>query len=190
MKTINIIQNEHRALAVVLQALRFVVGEIGEGRQAPDFRLLAAMVDYITHVPEEVHHPREENALFPRLRSRSPKAKALIETLEAQHADGPMMTIALLQALVHYQSVGERGFARFNAVVQHYLDFSWEHLNQEEDELLPLAREVLNEDDWQALDAAFASNFDPYSGVDGEFAELFSLIEKITPAPQGLGSTE
>jgi branched-chain amino acid transport system ATP-binding protein len=189
MKSIDIIHGEHRALASVLQALRFVVGEIRAGKLQPDFSLLAAMVNYITQVPEKVHHPKEDNHLFPRLRNRSATATDLIDILEKQHVDGYQMTIGLLQALIHYQSVGATGFAAFNATVQDYLDFSWNHLNQEEKELLPLACEALTADDWKEIDTEFAANFDPYSGADGEFAELFRKIVNMTPAPYGLGAS-
>lgn len=188
MKTIDIIHDEHRALASVLQALRFVVGAIRSGKLQPDFRLLAAMVDYITQVPEKVHHPKEDDYLFPALRRRSAKAAELIAVLEQQHSDGYRMTVALLQALIHYQSIGVAGFDAFDTLVQQYLDFNWRHLNQEEAELLPLAREALTEADWQELDAAFSANFDPYAGAEGEFADLFHRIVNMTPAPYGLGT--
>jgi branched-chain amino acid transport system ATP-binding protein len=187
VKAIDIIHDEHRALAAVLQGLRFVIDEIRAGKLQPDFRLLAAMIDYITQVPEKVHHPKEDNHLFPRLRSRSAKAAALIEILQEQHVAGCRMTVELLQALIHYQSVGGDGFAAFDALLQRYFEFNWKHLNQEEAELLPLAREVLGEQDWAEIDAAFAANFDPYSGAEGEFRELFGKIVNMTPAPYGLG---
>ena len=189
MKTIDIIHSEHQALAAVLQALRFVVDEIRSGRMAPDFRLLAAMVDYITQVPEKVHHPKEDKYLFPVLRRRSPKAGQLIAALEQQHDEGNRMTAALLQALVHYQSTRAAGFAAFDTLVQRYLDFNWKHLRQEESELLPLARAALSDADWSELDAAFSVNVAPYAGADGEFAELFHTIVNMTPAPYGLGET-
>ena len=188
MKTIDIIHDEHRALASVLQALRFIVEGIREGRMRPDFRLLSAMVDYITQVPEKVHHPKEDDYLFPKLRSRSREAAELIDTLEGQHKDGYRMTNAMLQALIHYQSVGAPDFAEFDALVKEYLDFNWKHLNLEESELLPLTRRALGEDDWRELDAAFSANFDPYKGAAGEYAELFRKIVNTTPAPYGLGS--
>lgn len=187
MKSIDIIHGEHRALASVLQALRFVVGEIRAGKLQADFRLLAAMVDYITQVPDKVHHPKEDDYLFPRLRSRSLAAGALIDLLEQQHAEGYRMTVELLQALVHYQSVGPAGFAAFDEVVQRYLDFSWAHLNKEEGELLPMARAALTAEDWSEIDAAFSANFDPYAGEQGEFEDLFGRIVNMTPAPYGLG---
>ena len=187
MKTIDIIHDEHRALASVLQALRFVVGEIRSGKMPPDFHLLAAMVDYITQVPEKVHHPKEDDYFFPKLRSRSTKAAALIDILEAQHSEGYRMTVTLLQALIHYQSIGTNGFAAFDSLLQQYLDFNWQHLNLEEGELIPLAREALTEADWLELDTVFAANFDPFTGAEGEFEALFRKIVNMTPAPYGLG---
>lgn len=186
-KTIDIIRDEHRALASVLQALRFVVGEIRAGHLQPDFRLLAAIVDYITQVPDKVHHPKEDDHLFPALRRRSERAAQLIDTLEEQHRDGYRRTAALQQALIHYQSIGEQAFPAFDAIVQEYLDFNWKHMNREEAELLPIARTALTGDDWAALDAEFASNINPYSGAHGEFEALFRQIVNLTPAPYGLG---
>jgi branched-chain amino acid transport system ATP-binding protein len=188
MKTIDIIHDEHRALASVLQALRFVVGEIRNGQMQADFNLLAAMVDYITQVPEKVHHPKEDNYFFPKLRKRSMKAAELIDILENQHSEGYRMTVALLQALIHYQSIGANGFAAFDSLLQQYLDFNWKHLNLEEGELLPLAREALTETDWLELDSEFSANFDPFAGAEGEFEELFRRIVNMTPAPYGLGA--
>ena len=188
MKTIDIIHDEHRALASVLQGLRFIVDGIRDGKMQPDFRLLAAMVDYITRVPEKVHHPKEDDYLFPLLCRRSEKAAELIDTLEKQHSEGYRMTNALLQALIHYQSTGSAAFPEFEALVREYIDFNWKHLNLEERELLPLAREVLSEQDWKELDTEFCANFNPHTGAEGEFEELFRKIVNMTPAPYGLGN--
>jgi len=189
MKAIDIIHNEHRALAAVLQALRSVVTGIRDARFKADFRLLSAMVDYITQVPEKVHHPKEDQFLFARLRDRSPRAAALIDKLEHEHQQGYGLTVTLQQALIHYQGVGAPGFPVFDALVQEYLDFNWRHLKQEETELLPLARALLSEADWAVIDAEFAANCDPLAGVAGEFDDLFKQIVNLTPAPYGLGSS-
>ncbi|MGL4407000.1 MAG: hemerythrin domain-containing protein [Zoogloea sp.] len=187
MKSIDIIHDEHRALASVLQAMRFVVDEVEAGRLKPDFRLLAAMVDYITRAPEKLHHPKEDTALFPRLMARSPEARALICKLEEDHALGYRKTVALLQSLIHYMAIGPVVLPEFAAIVRDYLEFTWEHLNDEEEKLMPLARRDLLPEDWAAIDAEFAQNFNPYEGVGGEFADLFRDIVNHTPAPYGLG---
>lgn len=187
MKTIDIIHDEHRALASVLKGLRFVVDEISAGRLEPDFRLLASMVDYVTRLPDQLHHPKEDDFLLPALRRRSSEAAELLDALEAQHREGYGLTIDLLHALVHYQSAGAAGFAEFAQAVRGHVELTFAHLNKEEGELLPLARAALTAEDWAEVDAAFARNFDPYAGAEGEFRDLFHRIVSLTPAPYGLG---
>lgn len=187
MKTIDIIHDEHRALASILQALGFVLDEIAAGRREPDFKLLAMMFDYITRAPDHIHHPKEDDVLFPRVYERSPEARPLIDKLQEDHRVGYKKTVELLQALIHYQSIGAPAFAALHRTAQTYLAFNWQHLNEEEGQLLPLARRDLSADDWAAIDAEFAKNFDPYAGEEGEFGELFRQIVNLTPAPYGLG---
>lgn len=187
MRTIDIIHDEHRALASVLKALRFVVDEISAGRLPPNFRLLAAMIDYITQVPEVLHHPKEDRHLFPALRARSAAAAALIDRLEDEHQAGYRLTVDLIKALIHYQSVGSAGLPAFARLTHDYVESNFAHLNTEEGELLPLARQALTAEDWAGVDAAFAANFDPHAGREGEFRELFHQIVAMTPAPHGLG---
>ena len=185
--TIEIIHREHQALAAVLHAFRAIVAGIRDGRFEADFKLLAAMIEYITEVPEKVHHPKEDHYLFAKLAERSPDARALIDELERQHCVGYEMTKELEHALVHYQGSGKAGFAQFDAVVARYLEFSWKHLNQEEGELMPLARKALSEEDWAEVDGAFSANYDPWSGPENEYANLFTKIVNMAPAPIGVG---
>jgi branched-chain amino acid transport system ATP-binding protein len=187
MKTIDIIHDEHRALAAILQALNFIMDEISAGRREPDFKLLAMMVDYITQAPDKIHHPKEDKVLFPLVRQCSPEAIPLLDKLEEDHRLGYKKTVELLQALIHYQSVGAPGFSALYELTKAYLEFNWQHLNEEEGLLLPLARRDLSAEDWASIDAEFAKNFDPFSGAEGEFGELFRLIVNLTPAPYGLG---
>ncbi|MEO8119762.1 MAG: hypothetical protein ABI606_10630 [Rhodoferax sp.] len=63
MKAIDIIHAEHRALGAVVQAFRFVLDGIHEGRFKPDFALLGALNEYITEVPDKLHHPKEDDYL-------------------------------------------------------------------------------------------------------------------------------
>jgi len=188
MKAIDIIHAEHRALGAVLQAFRFVLDGIRDGRFEPDFQLLTAMIEYITQVPDKLHHPKEDDYLFVRMRERIPAAAALLDQLEADHAEGERRTATLRGALVHYQGMGASGFAGFDATARTYLDASWKHVTKEETELLPLARQSLTPEDWAGIDAAFEANKDPWSGPTGEFRALFSRIVNMVPAPYGVGA--
>ncbi len=69
MKAIAIIQDEHRAITAVVEGLRQLVAEIAAGRMAPDHALLAALFHYIEQFPERLHHPKEDDYLFARLRA-------------------------------------------------------------------------------------------------------------------------
>src|SRR5215469_5284064 len=87
-EAIEIIKAEHRSLAAVLDAANYVIGEIRANRLTPDFRLLWAMVSYIERFPEGLHHPREDEVLFKRLKERTHAADALLDTLGAEHRGG------------------------------------------------------------------------------------------------------
>jgi len=187
MKAIDIIRDEHRALAAVLKAMEFTVAGIGDGRFPADFRLLAMLVDYIVRVPEEGHHPKEDDVLFPLVRRFCPEVEPILDELDLQHRNGRAHLLDLAMALIHYQAVGPAGFAPFAEVVARYLAFNWAHIELEETKLLPLLRERLDAEARATVDAAFAANADPWRGIDGEFTELFSAIVAATPAPMGLG---
>ena len=85
MKAIAIIQDEHRAITAVVEGLRHLVAEIAAGRMAPDHALLGALFHYIEEFPERLHHPKEDDFLFARLRVRRPDAAPLLDGLHREH---------------------------------------------------------------------------------------------------------
>ena len=88
MKAIDIIHAEHRALGAVLQAFRFVLTGIRTGAMKPDFTLLDALIEYITEVPDKLHHPKEDDVLFVKILEVVPEAAALIAKLQHDHVMG------------------------------------------------------------------------------------------------------
>ena len=187
MKAIDIIHAEHRALGAVVQAFRLVLDTIRNGSKQPDFVLLEALIEYITEVPDKLHHPKEDEVLFVKILEVLPDASALIAKLKDDHIKGEQGTRHLRESLRTYQAAGEKGFADFDAVALRYIDSTWKHISLEEKELLPMAMQRLAPSDWAGIDAAFESNKDPWSGPTGEFRSLFSKIVNLVPAPYGLG---
>ena len=184
---IDIIRAEHRALAAVLMALQAFVDGVAEGKYAVDYALLDAMVRYITEVPDQVHHPKEDAYLFPALRARSPDAAAMLDQLEDEHRRGHDEWQRLEQALATLREAGMAGLPAFQHAVAAYRDFQWNHMALEESKILPLARTALAPEDWAAIDAAFARNDNPWQGPAGKYRELFTRIVNIAPAPIGVG---
>ena len=186
-KSLDIIHDEHRALAAMLSGLRGLVASIEAGRLKPDFDLMASMIEYIEMVPEKVHHPKEDTYLFARLRERSAEALPIIERLEAEHREGDARIAALRSALEAYRREGEAGLAGFQAALKTYIEHEWQHMNTEEHLIFPLARKHLSAEDWAQIDAAFLANDNPWQGPAGKYAALFTRIVNTAPAPVGLG---
>jgi len=186
-KSIDIIHDEHRALAAMLSGLRSLAQGIESGRLKPDFDLLAAMIQYIDKVPEKVHHPKENQYLFAKLRPRCAEAGPIIDELEEDHRQGSARIAELEAALAAYRRSGEAGFAGFREAVNGYIDHEWQHMNTEEHKIFPLAKAFLTDEDWAEIEAAFSANDNPWQGAAGEYAALFSKIVNTAPAPVGLG---
>lgn len=187
MKAIDIIHAEHRALGATVQAFRHVLDNIHNGTKQPDFVLLEALIEYITEVPDKLHHPKEDDVLFVKILEVVPEAKPLIAKLKDDHLKGEQSTLHLRAALQTYKESDAKAFAVFEAIALRYIDNTWKHISLEEKELLPMAVQRLAPRDWAGIDAAFEANKDPWSGPTGEYRALFSKIVNMVPAPYGLG---
>ena len=185
---LTIIRDEHRALASVLKGLQYLVDEIRGSRQQPDFALMKAIVAYVEQYPDRLHHPKEDQYLFPALRVRAPAAAKVLDELEEQHRHGPDVIGRVKQALAAYEADPGR-LEALHLAVEDYAAEQWAHMRKEEQEILPLAESALRPEDWAPIDAAFKSNQDPMVGVDRqkEFRELFRRVVNLMPAPMGLG---
>jgi len=187
-KSLEIIHDEHRALAAMLDGMNAIVSGIEAGRLKPDFDLLSDMIRYVDEVPEKVHHPKEDQYLFVKLRFRCPEALPFIEELEFDHCQGEARINSLRSALESYRRAGDTGLADFKKALTVYLEQEWHHMNIEEHNIFPLARQYLTAEDWAEIDKAFLANDNPWEGPAGKYQALFTRIVNIAPAPVGLGS--
>jgi hemerythrin-like domain-containing protein len=167
----------------------YLVHEIRDHDDKPDFNLFGAMIYYIDSFPERFHHPKEDKYLYRLLRMRHPEAGPMLDRLETEHRAGAEKIRTLEQALARYQEGGKSEFSNFLAAVESYAVFHWEHMRAEEQEALPLAEKYLSVADWEAIDAAFLDHSDPMLGADArnKFDRLFTRIVNLAPAPIGLG---
>ena len=187
-EAIRMLRDEHRSMSAVLHGLRDLARTAQDPAVRPDFPVFRAMIYYIDAFPERLHHPKENDALFPRVLARSPGALTLVNELRAEHEKGAELIRDLERALVSFEAVWPFGADRFEKAVRAYADFHWDHMRKEERVLLPLAEAALTEEDWKAVAAEFARNEDPIADLrENDFATLFSRIVSIAPAPIGLG---
>uniref|UniRef100_UPI003342D131 hemerythrin domain-containing protein n=1 Tax=Castellaniella defragrans TaxID=75697 RepID=UPI003342D131 len=181
------IREEHRALAAVLQCLTHLVNEIEAGRLEADFKLLASLIDYISEMPDRIHHPKEDQ-IFARLRQYTHEFDVHLDQLEAEHAVATRATATMDRALVHYLQAGDEGFGVFRDAVRTYIADEWVHLGKEERYILPAAQRLFHAEDWVTINQDFARNGDPWQGEHNQYAELFKRIANLAPAPLGLGA--
>lgn len=187
-EAIQILRNEHRSMSAVLHGLRELARMALNPLVRPDFAVFRAMIYYIDAFPERLHHPKEDDVLFPRILTRSPAAASLVQELREDHAKGAALVRDLERALLTFEACWPYGGEHFSEVVNDYTNFHWEHMRKEEHALLPLAEVALREEDWKAIGEAFAGNDDPIADLrEKDFAQLFARIVAIAPAPVGLG---
>jgi hemerythrin-like domain-containing protein len=186
---LDVIHDEHQALAAMLRSMHLLVAQAQRDGRAPDFSVLRAMLFYVDEFPERLHHPKETTLLFPVLRQRCPALQATLDRLDADHARGEAAIRALEHALLAYEVLGAPRRQAFVEALDRYIDAYLSHMAAEEEEVLPAARTHLSDADWAALDAAFAANRDPLTGhqADRVFQPLFNKILMQAPAPIGLG---
>ncbi|MDJ0944422.1 MAG: hemerythrin domain-containing protein [Kiloniellales bacterium] len=176
-----ILRLEHHRIGAVLSCLRYHIEEIDAGRAQPDFEILFTILDYIEGFPETFHHPKEDH-LFEAVSGRSADAAELVEHLRSQHVESIDLLTKLRAALDSYR----RDLAAFPGLrdrVGAYVDFQYAHMRSEESELLPIAAEVLQEQDWEALLKTFVQSEDPLFGVarEAQFEALYRRILELFP---------
>ena len=186
MKAIQKIRDEHRSISAVLHALKQLARDAQDSRVKPDFAVFRAILHYIDQFPEQLHHPKEDEFLFPPLVAREPKMTKVIDSLRAEHKQGDRLVRELERALVLFEDSWPEGAGEFLQCVNDYADFHWKHMRKEEQEVLPAAERLFTPADWKAIDEAFDVNQDPIAGIkERDFQALFSRIVSLAPAPVG-----
>ena len=153
-----IIRDEHRSLTAVLKSLEKHVAEVIAGTAPTDYPFCGAMLDYLKTFPEILHHPKEDQFLFRRLRARCPSANVLLDELEEQHRSGSLQLTAL-RATLAAASAQDR-IEEFAEALTAYAESQWVHMRIEEEQILPLAERELTPEDWAHINSAFAANPD------------------------------
>lgn len=179
---------EHRSIAAVLSALEALVRERRDRGARIDPRVFRAALYYLDVFAEREHHPKEERALFPRIRTRTSDGDAVLAELTREHDAGERSMRELEQALVRFEEGGDVEFAPFATAVESFVGHYREHIRKEERDIMPLAQRVLNANDWAEIEAVFATHRDPLAGAStDDYEVLFQRIVSLAPAPIGLG---
>jgi hemerythrin-like domain-containing protein len=183
-RAIQLITEEHRALATVMRALQAAVSAARKSGQAPDFDGLRAMLFYLDEMPARVHHATESALLFPRIRERCPALRPVLDRLEAEHGRGESSVRELEHALSAWELMGDGRREAFELVLRAYVEGYLGHMEVEENYVLPVAMDYLSPGDWAELEAALERQRDVLAG--GTVHAHEALFERIVGG-RGLG---
>lgn len=128
---------------------------------AEDFARTATVANFYANVLAllAVHHQGEEELLLPLLRERCPDSLAEIDRVGSQHQGVEELLPAAQTALVAW-TAGDDGSGPAAVTAMTDLDKALvEHLDAEEQQLLPLCAEHLTAAEWGALPAHGLANF-------------------------------
>jgi hemerythrin-like domain-containing protein len=188
---LNIIRDEHRALAAMLNTLKMLVRVGPREDPARFFGTTRAMLYYIDEYPERLHHPKETELLFPRVLAKVPSLREAIARLDREHGRGEAAVRHLQYLLMGWEFLGESRRDEFVTALDKYVAFYSAHMRLEESEILSAAEQHLSDEEWADLDRAFAENQDPLTGKHPPselYAALFKRILDHAPEPFGFGA--
>jgi hemerythrin-like domain-containing protein len=161
-----------------------------------DTRRASAVEDHLAFVCDLLHHHHEgeDQLLWPKLRDRvSPAARAVLDTVESQHAaiDAALGRLATARAAWRAQpDVANRD--RLTTALEASFELVAEHLDFEERAVLPLAAAALTQAEWDAVGEAASKAMPKPSLVlafgmfayEGDPAVLTMMLHSAPPVPR------
>jgi len=191
-RALDIMKREHLSLNTVLHVLNQLLLDLESGHLTSndvDYELIEKIMSYIEEFLDTMHHPKEDNYLFPALLKKTSESNDVIMELQEQHKKGVEHRKRLE---IHIQAMKDKHPGQVEKVIdalKDYLGAHREHMKLEDTVIMPLAERVLTEEDWAPIDEAFNQNKDPVFGdaPQNKFRKMLSDITYMAPAPIGLG---
>lgn len=153
------LSQEHQVCLCLLAALDQMGAAIGAGDERA-LRVARGIMARERGYGAHAHYAREE-LLFERMMARSPRGEAAVRGLSHEHDNQVRMGITLLEALDARLAGKPEDPARLRRLTAAYVEALRNHVGKEQQRVLPLAREILQEQDWALIETAFGEQRDP-----------------------------
>lgn len=134
---------------------------------SPDYELMLDVMYYMTHYPDQIHHPKEDLA-FARIVAREPGMRGAVDELQRQHdslRESGAELVRVLDDIVNGSVVARD---RVEGPARDYIARFRGHVQKEETEVFPAAARALSASDWTAINDAVAHREDPLFGKTTE----------------------
>ncbi len=164
--------DEHQYFSRLLDMLRREMDLFATG-QTPNYALMLDVIHYLRDYSDAVHHPRED-AVFARVAQLAPDRALLVARLRQEHRVIANAGETLRRLLEEAAGDAVVSRAEIEVAAATYLVYYGNHIKLEEEDIMPLADQVLSAADWQAAKNAAPSGPDPAFGARPEqrFSEL------------------
>lgn len=152
------LDQDHKHLVLLLDLYEKILDMFRDG-QEPDYELLSELLQFMENYADQIHHPTEE-LIFDRLRAAG-QHQGVLDVLTRQHEVLSQLTRFFRQSLDGV--INSEVFRRDELEVQgrDLVTTLRNHLNLEEAEAFPLARQVLTDEDWAAIQAEVQEKISP-----------------------------
>lgn len=186
-QAVGVIVREHQGLWRIIDLLDQLQQDMNINDARPDETLFQAIFDYIQHFSNRVHSQKTEIVLYRLLREKSPETGPLLDKLERGYVIGHEKLALLRSLLTDCIQRWPEGREAFSHELSRFTQALRKHIKKEEGVVIPRARAVLSEADWQRIASARDQQNDPLFGdrVREEFRELRHRI--VTYAPERFG---
>ncbi len=177
-ETIKQLREEHLNIAKILQALEYQLA-IFDNTEQPDYDVLTAIADYFSSFPDRCHHPKED-LVYRKMCERNPSLAQQVTNLEAEHEKISALALHFQEAVRNVLKEVEVPRSAFSEIAHNFLAEQRGHMQTEEDEVFPLAQQILSNDDWIEIDERISREEDPVfaSATSREFETLRETILK------------
>jgi len=160
-RAIDIMHDRQRAMSSTLLAMRTIARRSLKAGTPPDFAQLRRLLRYLERFPQGLHQPLEEKHLFPAVLRRDPGAERAVKRAKRDHAACVGYLDRLRTALAYWQKGDPAAGPQVAVLADDYARFCRLHARIESRDVLSVARKVLSEQDWRAIEQAYGAVDDP-----------------------------
>lgn len=133
----------------------------------PNYDLMLDIISYLRDYSGHMHHPREDVA-FARMARQCPDLKLTLSRLGQEHRIIAQAGESLRKQLDEILAGSILPKAEVEVAAATYLVYYGNHIDREEEEVLPRAAQVLMPADWEAIRDAVPHRQDPLFGIDSD----------------------
>lgn len=164
--------NIGRVLALMSIQLRFLDADETSG-----LALLSAAANYLIHYPGLLHHPLEE-LMFDAVAAGSPSAAGLHTRLKQEHAQLTTSATDLVARIGLQQLSREPQVSGLQRTGAEYILAYDDHIRFEEQEIFPMALDVLKAEQWQGIRDTLVLDGDPLFGRESRtlYDNLYDVL--------------